>query len=166
MKRYWRALPLVLLLGISHIAAEENIAIAKLAAKIEKVIINQILRDLKETDYDSYVLLSAMWQGIKNQSDASVERSLQQLLVEKGFVYTLYTHGYRYSEPGMALTFFAEDFFGTVASEEKEYLTMMADRYNYMIRAAQIANQYYAKYGKASIKEQRRLGFYRQVHGR
>jgi hypothetical protein len=143
MKRYWRALPLVLLLGISHIAAEENIAIAKLAAKIEKVIINQILRDLKETDYDSYVLLSAMWQGIKNQSDASVERSLQQLLVEKGFVYTLYTHGYRYSEPGMALTFFAEDFFGTVASEEKEYLTMMADRYNYMIRAAQIANQYF-----------------------
>ncbi len=127
----------------TQVSGSENPATKKLANKIEKVIINQVLNQLKEKDYESYVILSAMWQGIKNQSQASIERSLRQLLIEKGFIYTLYSKGYRYSETGMAFTFFSQEFFDWLRKEDKEYFEMVTNRYDYMIQAAIITNNYF-----------------------
>lgn len=136
----------VVLIGARPIplSAQQNPAMAKFSTKIEKVIINQILKDLKEKDYESYLLLSGMWQGIKNQSAAGIDRSLQQLLVEKGFIYTLYSKGYKYTEAGIAFTFFSEDFFTWLEKEDSTYLTMLVDRYDYMLSAAQLSYTYFA----------------------
>ncbi|MCB1199439.1 MAG: hypothetical protein KDK41_02250 [Leptospiraceae bacterium] len=136
------SISLVFLLSFSA-SAESNPALTKLSEKIEKVVMNQILKDLQDNDYESYILLSAMWQSIRNQSESGIDKSLQNLLIEKGLIYTLYSNGYRYTEAGEAFTFFSYEFFGDLQRESPEYLKMICDRYDYMISASDLVNTYF-----------------------